>query len=189
MLIGTCQDITQRKTLQREVEHRTFHDTLTDLPNRALFLDRLDHALAVARRTGERVALLYLDLDDFKAINDSHGHLIGDMALTAVAERLRACVRPADTLARLGGDEFALLVEGLDGRPPHEIAERLLASLAAPFVFGGRAVSVGASVGMAVGTWTRPDQAVAAADAAMYRAKAAGRGCIEVEVSISAVPA
>jgi diguanylate cyclase (GGDEF)-like protein len=105
------------------------------------------------------------------------------MVLAGVAERFRACVRPADTLSRLGGDEFGVLVEGLDGRPPEEIGARLLAALSTPFAIGSALVTVGASVGMAVGSWPRADMAVNAADAAMYRAKAAGKGQVVVDVT------
>ena len=106
------------------------------------------------------------------------------MVLAGVAERLEACVRPADTLARLGGDEFGVVVEGNDGTPPEELGRRLLAALDSPFRVGTEQIAVGASVGMAIGAWSGADQAVAAADAAMYRAKAAGKGRVVVDVSL-----
>ena len=167
-----------------QLEYQAFHDALTGMANRALFWDRLNHAIAVAAREHRPVAVIYLDLDGFKAINDRYGHMVGDMLLAGVAERLETCVRPADTLARLGGDEFGVVVEGADGRPPEELGHRLLAALANPFRIGAEQVAVGASVGMAVGTWSGADQAVAAADAAMYRAKAMGKGRVVVDVSL-----
>ena len=171
-LIGTCQDITERKTLQREVEHRTFHDALTDLPNRALFLDRLEHALAVARRTGERVSLLYLDLDDFKAINDNLGHAVGDEVLVALTHRLTGRVRASDTLARLGGDEFVLLLEGTTADGAAVVAEGLLCELQMPLdlAHGKRVVRL--SIGIAVAEDDdEPGDLLRRADIAMYAAK------------------
>ena len=166
------------------LEYQAFHDALTGTANRALFWDRLTHAITLASREQRPVAVVYLDLDGFKAINDRYGHMVGDMVLAGVAERLAMCVRPADTLARLGGDEFGVVVEGNDGRPPEEVGRRLLASLDLPFRVGTDEIAVGASVGMAIGVWSGADQAVAAADAAMYRAKAAGKGRVVVDVSL-----
>jgi diguanylate cyclase len=170
---------------EHQLEYQAFHDELTGLANRALFWDRLGHALALAGRQHNPTVVVYLDLDGFKDINDRLGHIVGDMVLAGVAERLRGCVRPSDTLARLGGDEFGVLVEGLEGRAPEEIGRRLLDALSTPFVLGSDQVAVGASVGMAVGHWSRPDHAVGAADAAMYRAKTAGKGRIVVDVAVS----
>ena len=167
-----------------QLEFQAFHDSLTGTANRALFWDRLEHAIAVAGREERPVAVVYLDLDGFKEINDRYGHMVGDMLLTAVAERLESCVRPADTLARLGGDEFGVVIEGNDGRPPEELGRRLLAALENPFRIGASEIRVGASVGMAIGSWSGADQAVAAADAAMYRAKALGKGRVVVDVSL-----
>ncbi|MER3411806.1 MAG: hypothetical protein C4305_05515, partial [Thermoleophilia bacterium] len=159
---------------------RSVHDPLTELPNRLLFQDRLDHALALAERSGRPVAVLFLDLDGFKRVNDSLGHAAGDELLVAVAGRLRRSVRPADTVARLGGDEFAILIEEL---PPDvqagSAAERILGELAEPFVIRSRSVVLGASVGVAVGT-SRRDDLVHAADLAMYRAKEEGKGRVQV---------
>ncbi|MEY2478169.1 MAG: diguanylate cyclase [Actinomycetota bacterium] len=166
-----------------QLEYQAFHDALTGMANRALFWDRLGHAVARAERDHRPVAVIYLDLDGFKAINDRYGHLVGDMILAGVAERLETCVRPADTLARLGGDEFGVVVEADDGRPPEELGHRLLAALTDPFRVGTEQVAVAASVGMAIGIWSGADQAVAAADAAMYRAKSAGKGRVVVDVS------
>ncbi len=172
-----------------QLEYQAYHDALTGMANRALFWDRLGHAIARASREHRPVAVLYLDLDGFKAINDRFGHMVGDMVLSGVAERLETCVRPADTLARLGGDEFGVIVEGDEGRPPEEVGHRLLAALAPPFRIGTEQLHLSASVGMAIGLWSGADQAVAAADAAMYRAKASGKGRVIVDVILSAAPA
>src|SRR5919202_5945430 len=110
-LVLNCRDVTERRALEAQLAHQAFHDSLTGLANRALFRDRLAHAIERAHRTGLPPAVLFLDLDDFKAVNDSLGHGAGDALLVGVAERLQSCVRGADTVARLGGDEFAILVE------------------------------------------------------------------------------
>ena len=153
-----------------------FRDLLTGLPNRALFLDRLEVALARAERTGDPVNVLFCDLDGFKTVNDSLGLQAGDRLLILVAERLRGCLRPADTLARLGGDEFAVLLEEREepGEGPRA-AQRMLDALEAPFKLGGREIYVSASIGIAAGTQD-PDTLLRDADLAMYRAKAQGKG-------------
>ena len=110
-MIGVSTDISERKALEEQLHHQAFHDPLTGLPNRALFMDRLEHAFIRANRRGTKVAVLFMDLDNFKVINDSLGHKAGDLLLIAVAERLKAPLRPEDTVARLGGDEFTILVE------------------------------------------------------------------------------
>jgi diguanylate cyclase (GGDEF)-like protein len=156
--------------------HQALHDALTGLPNRALFLDRLQHALARAFRAGNGVAVLFLDLDRFKTVNDSLGHAAGDELLCAVAKRLSACMRAADTAARLGGDEFAVVLEDLRStREAVRVAERIIAAFAEPFEVSGRAVFVGASIGVATGTHGAQDL-LRHADVAMYRAKADGKG-------------
>ncbi|HEY0536110.1 MAG TPA: sensor domain-containing diguanylate cyclase, partial [Actinoplanes sp.] len=154
-LVITLRDVTERRRLERELTHQAFHDALTSLANRVLFADRLQHALARAARDGSVVGVLFLDLDDFKVVNDTLGHAVGDQLLIAVAERLCTCVRPSDTVARFGGDEFAVLLDRLDG--PEDVvvvAERIIASLAQRVPAGGEAVSVGASVGIAT---SRPE--------------------------------
>ena len=156
------------------MSHQALHDTLTGLPNRALFLDRLEHALERAARHGEAAAVLFVDLDRFKTVNDSLGHAAGDELLVAVAERLRSCVRVEDTAARLGGDEFAVLAETLtDRRDAARLAERILQALEEPFLVQGREVFVNGSIGIAVGQ-SPEDDLLRNADVAMYRAKEAG---------------
>ena len=133
-VVVTTRDVTSQKELEAQLQHNAFHDALTGLANRALFADRLDHALARTDRLADPVAVLFVDLDDFKAVNDASGHTAGDELLVAVAERLRRTLRPSDTIARLGGDEFAVLIEDAaePGRP-EAAAQRLLAALAEPF--------------------------------------------------------
>jgi diguanylate cyclase (GGDEF)-like protein len=156
--------------------HEAFHDSLTHLPNRSLFVDRLSHAVARAGRTGTPVGVLFCDLDGFKTVNDSLGHTAGDELLVAVAERVAGCLRPTDTVARLGGDEFAVLLEEL--REPGDAARaarRILAALEPPFELGSREVYVSASIGIAAGE-TDAGTLLRDADLAMYRAKSEGRG-------------
>jgi diguanylate cyclase (GGDEF)-like protein len=167
--------------LRREAEdlaHRALHDVLTGLPNRVLFTDRLELALGNLPRRKGMVAVTFIDLDGFKGVNDRHGHDMGDRALTAVARRLSAAVRPSDTVARMGGDEFTVLSEGLSGEAAAvEVAERLSATIAEPLELGdGLTASLGASFGIAL---TRdpneaPEALIRRADAAMYRVKQRG---------------
>ena len=159
-----------------DAARRAFVDPLTGLPGRELFLDRLENALARAHRDGDEVTVLFVDLDRFKLVNDSLGHLAGDVVLSQVAERLVVSLRRADTIGRIGGDEFVALLHDGDGRRnPRRVAERLIASLQEAFVVEGREVFISASVGIASG-----DQAAAdllrQADVAMYRAKRLGKG-------------
>jgi diguanylate cyclase (GGDEF)-like protein/PAS domain S-box-containing protein len=168
--------IAERRTLQRRLEHRASHDRLTDLPNRAAFHENLGRALARARRRGGKVALLFLDLDGFKGVNDSLGHQVGDRVLVAVAERLKACLREADTAARLGGDEFAALLEDVsDASEAVAFAERFLAHARSPLDLPGHRLYTTASVGIAVGSEEEPEELLRAADLTMYRAKDAGQ--------------
>ena len=157
--------------------HQALHDSLTGLPNRTLLMDRTEQALARTERTNSRVALLFLDLDRFKLVNDSLGHDAGDRLLCRVAERLKSLIRPSDTVARFGGDEFMVLCDQVeDDRQAILVAERLSGGLAEPFVLDGRELFVGASIGIAFG----PDRSTTAmglirdADQAMYRAKERG---------------
>jgi len=156
--------------------HQAFHDPLTDLPNRALFVDRLEQGLRRSRRSRSRLAVLFLDIDRFKVVNDSLGHAAGDELLREVGARLIASIRPGDTAARFGGDEFAILLEDVDSREDAEhIAMRILLALRTPLTLGGRDVFVTASVGIAMDA-TCADDAIRDADLAMYRATGQGKG-------------
>ncbi len=175
--------VTERTEFEARLAHQALHDALTGLPNRVLFLDRLEQALERLRRRRRLAAVLFLDVDNFKVINDGLGHEAGDRVLQEVAERLRPTLRPTDTVARFGGDEFAVLLEDLD-TPSSAVAVgwRVLADLAPPVRVGGRQVFVSASIGVAL--VDDPDQTTASilrhADVAMYRAKEAGRGRLVV---------
>jgi diguanylate cyclase (GGDEF)-like protein/PAS domain S-box-containing protein len=181
-VVITTRDVTAQKDLEAQLQHNAFHDGLTGLANRALFTDRLEHALARTDRVATPVAVLFVDLDDFKAINDGSGHSAGDALLTAVAERLRRVLRPGDTVARLGGDEFAVLIEDAAAGRAGAAAERVLAALAEPFAASeeepGAEVRITASVGIALGAAGQHDAAelLRHADVAMYAAKEAGKG-------------
>jgi diguanylate cyclase (GGDEF)-like protein/PAS domain S-box-containing protein len=175
------RDITERKQLEQELTRQALHDPLTGLANRALLQDRVVHALVRATRTGERLTLLFIDLDDFKLVNDSLGHDAGDRLLVAAADRLRAAGRAADTIARLGGDEFAILLEGIDDQDATRIAERVLTALQPPVDLDGTKVNIHASVGIA--HHGGPEDAGALlrnADLAMYAAKRNGKGSFQV---------
>lgn len=177
-LVLTMRDITDRKQLDTELRRQALHDSLTSLPNRALFLDRVGHALSRGFRDGNSVGVLFLDLDDFKLANDRLGHAGGDELLIAVAARLTTLIRPGDTVARFGGDEFALLVEGADvASKIEEVAERVEAALQEPLRVGDDHLFVRVSIGMAVGTpeTHNPDDLLRDADAAMYVAKRNGK--------------
>ncbi|MDQ3938046.1 MAG: EAL domain-containing protein [Chloroflexota bacterium] len=174
-LVINARDVGERKALEAELSHRAFHDPLTGLPNRALFLDRLGHALT--GRSGSPVAVLFIDLDEFKIVNDRLGHAAGDHLLTVVAGRLRDLMRPQDTAARLGGDEFGVILEDASEEQARRIADRLLEALTKPTRFQNHDVVTGASIGVAC-TGSVPhdaDELIKNADAAMYVAKGQGR--------------
>lgn len=183
-LVLQFQDITDRKIEEERLVHNVFHDALTGLPNRALFMDRLRLATERARRRKDQVfAVLFLDLDGFKAINDSMGHIMGDQLLIQIARRLKACLRTTDTIARLGGDEFTILLEELtDEQEILRIVERLQRELRLPFKLGPRDIQVTASIGV---TWSnsryeRAEEILRDADTAMYRAKLSGKACYQL---------
>jgi diguanylate cyclase (GGDEF)-like protein len=169
--------IAERRALESQLEYQASHDHLTDLPNQTSFYENLGRALARARRQGGKVALLFLDLDDFKLVNDTLGHQIGDRVLVEVAERLKRCLREADTAARLGGDEFAVVLEDVaDASEATKVAERFQAQLRAPLDLREYRLFTTASIGIAVGTDERPEALLRAADMAMYQAKNTGKG-------------
>lgn len=176
-LVLTLRDVTEQRQMERELTHRAFHDSLTGLANRVLFQDRVGHALSRGERSGAVTGVLFIDLDDFKVVNDTQGHAVGDELLVAVSLRVSTALRASDTAARLGGDEFAVLVE--DARRPSDvdtIAATVLAVFAEPFKLKSGAVRVTASIGVA----TTEDSVDATellthADLALYSAKAAGR--------------
>jgi diguanylate cyclase (GGDEF)-like protein len=168
---------------QERLAYQAFHDPVTDLPNRALFFDRLRHAQARMARTATHYALVFIDLDRFKVVNDSLGHAAGDDLLVQVTGRLQGALRSGDTLARFGGDEFVALLEDLHSEAEAAgIVERLLGSLDEPFPLGERELVVSASAGVVIGDGTHlgPEECVREADVAMYRAKARGGGCFEI---------
>ena len=177
-VVLNARDATERIRLQDELTAQAFHDALTGLANRALFRDRLDQALARSARSDQRLAVLLVDLDGFKQINDSLGHDAGDRLLQQLAMRFAAHVRPGDTLARLGGDEFALLLEGADEAEAVKVCARLLGQVSDPTSLAGMDLSLGASIGIALhpGGHGTSDDLVRHADVAMYAAKEAGRG-------------
>jgi len=181
-VVATFRDVTEQRNLERQLSHRAFHDELTGLANRALFLDRMDHALRVVRPEMDPVVVLFVDLDDFKSVNDALGHGVGDQMLRAIADRIRKVSGAGDTAARLGGDEFALLLEDRGGVDRAlDVAEQLLQELRQPVPLAGYDLTVLASVGLAVST---PGMTTAGllrdADIAMYEAKRAGKSQIKI---------
>jgi diguanylate cyclase (GGDEF)-like protein/PAS domain S-box-containing protein len=181
-VVLNARDTTERVRLEEELTRQAFHDGLTDLANRALFRDRLDQALARSERSREVLAVLLVDLDGFKQVNDSLGHDAGDQVLQEVARRFTEISRPSDTLARLGGDEFALLLEGVNEQGATMTAGRLLDRLADPVAVAGREFALGASVGIVLHPGGKGDreELIRHADVAMYAAKESGRGRYEV---------
>jgi diguanylate cyclase (GGDEF)-like protein/PAS domain S-box-containing protein len=182
--VWSFRDVTQRKSAERQLVHDAFHDTLTSLPNRALFSDLLGRSIARSRRRDDYAfALLFLDIDRFKVVNDSLGHVMGDQLLVAVARRLERCVRPGDTVARLGGDEFTILLDDIEAvSDATRVAERIQHELGLPFTLRGQEVFTSASIGIALSSsgYERPEDLLRDADIAMYRAKALGKARYEV---------
>jgi diguanylate cyclase (GGDEF)-like protein/PAS domain S-box-containing protein len=181
-IVLNTRDISERKAFEEQLQRQAFHDPVTDLANRALFRDRVEHALQRRSRDEQPISVLLMDVDDFKTINDSLGHVAGDVVLRQVGERLRRCLRTADTAARLGGDEFAVLLEdGGDDADAADVAARIFRSLEGPFRVGRKDVFVRASIGIATSVATDPipmgaDDLLRNADVAMYMAKEAGKG-------------
>jgi diguanylate cyclase (GGDEF)-like protein len=178
-VVTTHEDMTERRRIEARIAHQAHHDALTDLPNRVLLRAWLEQALIDACGEGRGVAVLYLDLDGFKEVNDTLGHSVGDLLLKSVGERLRTCVRENELVARLGGDEFAVVQMALDPAKSAEVvAARIIDSLTAPHVIEGHRLAIGTSIGIAVspGDGTDPEQLFKNADLALYGAKADGRG-------------
>jgi diguanylate cyclase (GGDEF)-like protein/PAS domain S-box-containing protein len=181
-IVLNARDVTERKRLENQLSHQAFHDPLTGLANRALFQDRVEHALRRSRRLNEPLAVLFMDLDGFKAVNDSAGHAAGDELLHEFAERLTGWARPGDTVARLGGDEFAVLIEGLvEPKEAESFARRVIERSRDPYLREGRKLLVGISIGIAVRSDPEDtaDVLLRNADVAMYIAKARGKGRYE----------
>ena len=191
--LATYEDVTEKRRAESKIAYLARHDYLTGLPNRSVLSERIEQALAQARR-GAGFAILCLDLDDFKQVNDTFGHPVGDALLKAVADRLRECLREMDTVVRLGGDEFAIIQPGTT-RPEDaaKLARRVVECLCAPYEFDGRRVVIGCSIGisMAPGDGTDPEKLLKNADVALYRAKTDGRGTwrlfeLEMDASLQA---
>ena len=181
-MVGACQDVTDQKTAEAALTTLALHDSLTGLPERTLFIDRTNQAIHRITRASELLAVMFLDLDRFKAINDTLGHMMGDQVLLQVAVRLQSILRPGDTVARVGGDEFAILCEGLKASSAEALARRIVDVVREPIVVDGRVAVTGASVGVAVSSdaGSTAEAMLRDADAAMYAAKEAGRGCVVV---------
>jgi diguanylate cyclase (GGDEF)-like protein/PAS domain S-box-containing protein len=176
--VGVFTDVTQKKESEQRLEHLAHHDPLTDLPNRSLFRDRLQQAMRKGSRDNQSLALLFIDLDRFKEVNDRLGHVTGDQLLVEAAQRITTCVRNSDTVARLGGDEFTVVLQGAEDRQAVErVAQDVIDAIAAPFVLGQASACVSASIGIAIypGDADDPETLTKAADQAMYEAKAQGR--------------
>lgn len=182
-LVASIHDITESKALQKQLAHRAFHDSLTNLPNRALFTERLQHALSTSSRLGKQVAVLFLDLDGFKLVNDGLGHEIGDRLLVALAGRLQAQLQPGDVAARFGGDEFTVLLDRLESpESAMNWAKWAASSISEPFALEGHEAVVGVSIGIAVGVVGRATATTLLrdADTALYQAKASGKNQIAI---------
>lgn len=181
--IAIFSDITRRKEAEAQIRHMALHDNLTGLANRTLLRDRLTQAIEQARRDRNSLALLFIDLDDFKPVNDTHGHEAGDRVLKEVAQRLRAAVRRVDTVARMGGDEFVILLQALEQEDMAiQVAEKIIDSLSRPIQLNGQTCLLGASVGIALHPRHGEDHdgLMRAADQALYQAKSAGKNCYQV---------
>ena len=184
-IVMNTRDVSERRAFEEQLQHQAFHDAITGLANRALFRDRVEHALERQQRDDRPISVLFLDIDDFKTINDSLGHAVGDQLLAVVGERIRGCLRAADTAARLGGDEFAVLLEDAGSSRAAEVAERMMSILERPVRVGDKEVFIRASVGIAIGDEDRKggkgaEEILRNADVAMYMAKSQGKGRYQV---------
>lgn len=178
-LYANGRDVTERKQMEQQLHRSAFYDKLTGTANRALFIDRLKHVIERSHRYGESYAVLIMDMDNFKSVNDSYGHLIGDKLLAAFAQRVQQQLRPVDTCARFGGDEFILLIEEAGGAEEVQyVAERIQKALNLPFVFDGHELRIGSSMGIAMGDkrYSTTQQILRDADMALYEAKRQGKG-------------
>lgn len=183
VLVGVSRDVSQRKQLEEDLTKQAFYDKLTELPNRSLFMNRLEHALAKAARKDNGVAVLFIDIDGFKVVNDSLGHAAGDRFLLSVASRLQACVRLDDTVSRFGGDEFAIIADGVtDEGVLTRLADRILRKIQLPIVINGQEVLLSASIGIAqaIGPHETADELLRKADLAMYESKGGGKAMYSV---------
>jgi len=181
--VSTFLDITERKDFEVKLEHLANHDPLTGLPNRLLFMDRLSHAMEISKRSKSKTALIFIDIDGFKPVNDTHGHNVGDVLLQDIATRLQRCVRTSDTVARIGGDEFVMIIENItDIDRAIEIAEKSLLLMRKPFIIDDLECQVGASLGLSIypDDSMDLDELTRQADAAMYHAKKSGRNRISI---------
>ena len=187
-VVGQVEDIAVRKRAEEALRHQALHDGLTGLPNRVLLMDRIEHALAVSRRTDRRIAVLYIDLDGFKSLNDSAGHAAGDLALVHAGNQISSVLRQGDTVARLGGDEFVVVCEDLDDSDAAlETADRILVALRTPFSVGDESFALSGSIGVALSeNALTSEQLLHRADQAMYLAKDSGKGRAQVAGSESA---
>ncbi len=173
--VAVLEDITRQRASEAALAHRATHDKLTGLPDRLLLRDRLEQAIGRPRPDGQHVALLFIDLDGFKAVNDRYGHAAGDAALIEVAERIAAAVRPGDTASRVGGDEFVVLADALSAEEAAAIGDRIAVEVARPITVAGRRLELGTSIGLALAESSDdPDDVILRADQAMYRAKREG---------------
>ncbi len=171
---GISTDITERKQAEKIIRHMSSHDTLTNIPNRALLMDRMDQALARARRDKTKIAVMFIDLDNFKPVNDSMGHIVGDKTLKIIAKRLSSCLRETDTVARFGGDEFVVILMGINSKEDaSNMAQKLNDAISRPISLGDKEVSIGASIGISIypDNAKTPEAMLSLADRAMYVVK------------------
>jgi diguanylate cyclase (GGDEF)-like protein/PAS domain S-box-containing protein len=180
---GTGRDISERREAAERMRHMAHYDTLTGLPNRALFSDRLQQAIAMASRYKKRMAIMFIDLDKFKEINDTMGHKVGDLLLLEAAKRMQGCVRVSDTVARIGGDEFIVLLQDIETREDAQmVAETIRHALCQPLYLAGNNIHISSSIGISIYPehGSSEDELVNHADDAMYAAKDAGRNIVKI---------